>query len=208
MDNPWLEIPLDDYEGHMALPSIEQAGMLADQFAHLIARYLPASVAVLGCAGGNGLDCIDPAKVTRVVAIDINPEFVKIVGERHSSRLNGLELYCADVQSESLQFEPVDFVYAALLFEYVDVSLALQSIKRNCRTRTVLATVLQLPSPGQPAVSPTPFKSLSALAPAMALVAPEYLKRRAIGAGFVSIGEESIIASPAGKEFCVQVFRS
>jgi hypothetical protein len=31
-DNPWLHIPLADYEGHMALPEIGQACMLADQF--------------------------------------------------------------------------------------------------------------------------------------------------------------------------------
>src|ERR1700689_4786619 len=31
MRNPWLEIPLEDYEGHMSHPSIGQAQMLADQ---------------------------------------------------------------------------------------------------------------------------------------------------------------------------------
>jgi len=29
--SPWLEIPLADYEGHMALPEIAQARMLADE---------------------------------------------------------------------------------------------------------------------------------------------------------------------------------
>jgi hypothetical protein len=28
--NPWLEIPLSDYEGHMELPQIGQAEMLAE----------------------------------------------------------------------------------------------------------------------------------------------------------------------------------
>jgi hypothetical protein len=31
MQTPWQEIPLEDYEGYMALPSIGQGKMLADQ---------------------------------------------------------------------------------------------------------------------------------------------------------------------------------
>ncbi len=32
MSNPWLDIPLAEYEGHMSLPTIDQADMLAAQF--------------------------------------------------------------------------------------------------------------------------------------------------------------------------------
>jgi hypothetical protein len=32
MKNPWLDIPLSDYEGHMALPEVAQAQLLADVF--------------------------------------------------------------------------------------------------------------------------------------------------------------------------------
>jgi hypothetical protein len=31
MSNPWLSIPLDDYEGHMSLPAVGQARMIAEQ---------------------------------------------------------------------------------------------------------------------------------------------------------------------------------
>jgi hypothetical protein len=37
VSNPWLEIPLSDYEGHMATPSIRQAQLLADQLALMLA---------------------------------------------------------------------------------------------------------------------------------------------------------------------------
>jgi hypothetical protein len=30
MANPWLEIPLDDYEGHMRAPGVEQLGLLSE----------------------------------------------------------------------------------------------------------------------------------------------------------------------------------
>jgi hypothetical protein len=51
MNDPWLDVPLADYEGHMALPGIEQAQLLSDVFAGAPAKFSPRSVAVIGCAG-------------------------------------------------------------------------------------------------------------------------------------------------------------
>lgn len=36
MTNPWLAIPLADYEGHMASPVVGQAEMVADEFEALL----------------------------------------------------------------------------------------------------------------------------------------------------------------------------
>jgi hypothetical protein len=36
MRNPWLDIPLADYEGHMALPAIGQSRLIADQLDTLV----------------------------------------------------------------------------------------------------------------------------------------------------------------------------
>jgi len=50
MNNPWLDFPLADYEGHMALPGIEQAQLLSDIFADVLAKFsprLPLSLAAL-----------------------------------------------------------------------------------------------------------------------------------------------------------------
>jgi hypothetical protein len=47
----------------------------------------------------------------------------------------------AEVQSESLIYYPVDFTYAALLFEYVGVLSTLKTLKRNSRPNAVLTTV-------------------------------------------------------------------
>jgi hypothetical protein len=67
-DNPWLTIPLADYEAHMALPQVGQAQLLADLFAAELRARSPASVAVLGCAGGNGFEHAPAA--LRVVGIE------------------------------------------------------------------------------------------------------------------------------------------
>ncbi len=206
MHNPWLDISLQDYEGHMSLPSIGQAQMLAEQFERLMKRELPSSVAVIGCAGGNGLDRIAAGAVGRVVAVDINREYIDETSRRYSNRLPCLDLHCADVQSNTLRFEPVDLIYAALLFEYVDLSSALATLKRNCRPGGVLAAVLQLPHPDKDAVSPSPYTSLQALAPLMKLVAPAELSRHAARVGFTA-DESSTVELPSGKQFWLQTFR-
>ena len=100
----WLTIPLEDYEAHMALPAVGQAQMLAEQLAILIERHAPASVAVMGCAGGNGLERFESTCVQRVVAVDINPQYIAVSKIRYANRLANLELRCADVESQGLQF--------------------------------------------------------------------------------------------------------
>ena len=108
MDNPWLKIPLSDYEGHMSLPSVAQDRLLSDVFTSALDRYEPRSVAVLGCAGGNGFERISPETTRHVIGIDINPEYINQARTRFAGRLSGLELFVGDVQTETFDFEPVE----------------------------------------------------------------------------------------------------
>jgi SAM-dependent methyltransferase len=204
--NPWLDIPLQDYERHMALPSISQAKMLADQLERLIERHTPASIAIIGCTGGNGLDRIQPARVERVVAVDINPKYIAAAELRHANRLRNLDLRCADVQSELLQFDPVELIYAALIFEYVDTAATLATLKRNLRPDGTLAIILQLPHSDQNAVSPSPYKSLAKRGSILRLVAPDDLQTHATAVGFRT-GRSGTIDLPSGKRFCLQTFQ-
>ena len=73
---PWRAIPLADYEGHMEAPQVGQAAMLRDILGEFVTRLRPASLALLGAAGGNGLECVEPGVVRRVVAVDINPDYL------------------------------------------------------------------------------------------------------------------------------------
>ncbi|HEX3835699.1 MAG TPA: class I SAM-dependent methyltransferase [Steroidobacteraceae bacterium] len=114
MESPWLKIPLADYEAHMAAPNIDQASLLADVFSTLLRRFQPASVAVIGCAGGNGFEHIDPHMTTRVVTVDINPEYLEATARRHSAGCGNLTLLNADIAGMELPVEPVDLFYTAL----------------------------------------------------------------------------------------------
>lgn len=75
MTNPWLQIPLSDYETHMALPHVRQAELLSSIFGSALDTYAPRSIALLGCAGGNGLEQLEGRELGRVVAVDINPVY-------------------------------------------------------------------------------------------------------------------------------------
>jgi hypothetical protein len=207
MSNTWLDIPLDDYEGHMSLPAVGQAQMIAEQLAHAIKRWTPTSIAVIGCAGGNGLDRISGSRVERVVAVDVNPDYIERTRDRYAKRLQGLELICADVQSESLIYDAVEFTYAALLFEYVGLPSTLKTLKRNSRPGAILTAVLQLPHSSVPAISPSPYSSLGDLATAMTLVAPEKLCHAAEHVGF-TVADSTVLELSSGKRFRVQNFTS
>jgi hypothetical protein len=103
MTNPWLQIPLSDYETHMALPNVRQAQLLADILGRALNQYAPRSLALLGCAGGNGLEQVVNRMVDRIVAVDINPAYIEHVRTRWSGRIAGLDLVVGDVQKDDLR---------------------------------------------------------------------------------------------------------
>lgn len=205
MNNPWLEIPLSDYESHMSLATVAQAEFLATQFSDALHQFLPASVAVIGCAGGNGFDRILP-ETKRVVGVDINPGYVAAASSRFRTRIPGLELHVADVQAGALPFDPVDLIYAALVFEYVSPSAALANLSRACRPGGRLVVVLQLPSQHVDAVSPSPYRSLQALVPLMRQIPPAELTGYAASCGF-TLETEKTVPLDSGKTFAIQVHR-
>ena len=67
MSDPWLSIPLADYEGHMGADNVQQLSALSGLFKRALDVCLPDSVAILGIAGGNGLEHANPATIKRIV---------------------------------------------------------------------------------------------------------------------------------------------
>ncbi|MBF0528832.1 MAG: methyltransferase domain-containing protein [Deltaproteobacteria bacterium] len=205
MNNPWFEIPLSDYESHMSLPTIAQAEMLAAQFSEVMGKFSPESVAVIGCAGGNGFDRI-PSATKRVIGVDINPSYIAAASSRHAGRVPGLEFHVADIQAGPLPLDPVDLIYAALVFEYVSLPAALGNLSRVCRPGGHLVSVFQKPSAHEHAVSPSPYLSLQKLAPLMRIIPPAELTQCAASFGFTLESEKTLVLN-SGKEFAIQVYR-
>jgi hypothetical protein len=62
----------------MALPTIGQADMLSGELKRLLHDYPSEAVATIGCSGGNGFAEAASAGVSRIVGIDINPQYAPL----------------------------------------------------------------------------------------------------------------------------------
>lgn len=80
---------------------------VADVFKTALSYCRPRSVAVLGVAGGNGLEQIDSAITERIVGVDINQRYLDEVRHRFDTP-SGLELYCCDLAERELELAPVE----------------------------------------------------------------------------------------------------
>jgi SAM-dependent methyltransferase len=207
MTNPWLDIPLSDYEGHMALPGVAQAQLLAEILAGQLRSLQPDSLAVLGCAGGNCFERIDPDVTSRVVGVDLNGLYLPEARNRFGKSFRALELVEGDIQNDTIAFDPVDLIYAALILEYVNVDATFSQLRRLLNPGGTLVTVIQLSNADIPAVTPSPYSSLQALESIMRFIAPEFLPEVA-GRNGLTQTSSSTRQAPGGKRFQVQTFRA
>lgn len=190
----------------MGSPNVRQLEFLSRIFGELVAEYRPASIAVLGCATGNGFEHVRPESVRRLVGVDINPEYLDVCRGRHGWRIPCMELVCGDFASCELEERSFEYIHAALFFEYVDPDLALEKCSRWLVAGGILGVVLQLPSETCGKVSETGYTSVRCLEPIINLVEPGTLRRLAARHGFSEVGS-SIETLESGKRFFVGVYR-
>lgn len=202
--NPWLQVPLKDYEGHMQSPEVGQLDALADLFAEALARCRPRSVAILGIAGGNGLDRIDPAITERIEGFDLHPAYVGAVRRRYST-LSGMALHCADLAEELVAAEPVELVHAALIFEHAGMGRCLENAVSLVASGGRLSVVLQLPGEPGTEVAATAFPSVQQLRKRFRLIDPDEFRRAVQPLGF-RLDSERRRSLPAGKSFWMGLF--
>ena len=203
MSNPWLGVPLADYEGHMDSPEVHQLGALAELFAEVLALCRPESVAVLGIAGGNGLDHVDRAITKRIVGLDVNPSYLEAVRSRYAHPC--LELHCVDLAKHRVELEPVRLVHAALVFEHAGAGVCLENALSLVAPGGTLSVVLQLPSEIGQNVSASRFPSMQTLRSNFSLIEPVWLRRTLEERDF-RLTHETKRSLPAGKGFWMGVF--
>jgi len=206
MSNPWLNVPLTEYEQHMSSAEVQQLGALSDLFAEALGRCRPLSIAVLGIAGGNGLDHIDSTITARVVGLDLNPLYLAAVQQRYSHVL-GLELHCVDLSEQRVKLEPVQLVHAALVFEHAGVDCCLENALSMITPGGNLSVVLQLPAESGPTVGASHLSSMQNLKSHLSLVSPAWLRESVSGRGFRLV-HQTTRALPAGKGFWMGIFSS
>ena len=204
MTNPWLSVPLADYEGHMASSEVQQLGALADLFAEALAYCRPASVAVLGVAGGNGLDRIDSTVTRRVVGIDFNPSYVEAVRQRFGA-LQGLEVHCLNLANQAIKLPRVQLVHAALVFEHAGLGRCLENAVTLVEPGGALSVVLQLPSEIASDVTPSAFASIQNLKSHFSLVETAVLREMLEERAFL-LQYETRRSLQGGKAFWMGIF--
>lgn len=119
MKNPWEEISLPDYEGHMGLPSVLQLQTLNEMMKDQLDAYPASRVMILGVAGGNGLEHIRKGRFLKVYGVDVNASYLAAAAARYSNLAGELECLCADLTEEPCRLPKADFVIANLLVEYI-----------------------------------------------------------------------------------------
>jgi len=144
MNNPWLNIPASDYEGHMGLPEVDQLAFLGNVFKEALNKYDSRSLAYLGCATGNGLEYIDNKKTEQLTVIDINPEYLEILKTRYQKQIPNMEIIEADLCSYEGNGKRYSLIFAGLLFEYVSPETLLLKTANWIENEGVLFVVLQL----------------------------------------------------------------
>jgi predicted TPR repeat methyltransferase len=202
--NPWLQIPAEDYEGHMSSNNVGQLKVLSEIFRKGVSEYNPESIMLLGCATGNGLEHLKG--VETVVGVDVNPEYIEKCRSRFIMKLPRLNLICADIDTFDYQAESFDLIHAALIFEYLEVESLLKKAFGWLNRGGYLSAVLQLESKVTSAISETGFSSLKILQPIHKLVDPNIFVNRCTEIGFREIKNYEVLL-PGEKKFIVILFQ-
>lgn len=195
--NAWNQIPLEDYEMHMQHDTVAQAQLLNKLTHEYLRKCCPQTPLFLGVSGGNGLEHIDLAKTTSVYGIDINKSYLEETRKRFGEKIKGLVLINSDIATSKESFVKADFVWAALIFEYIDIQKCFEFIDNNTDNSAKLIVTIQSNN-GNQSVSQTGVESIKSVKDIFTIVDADHLKAIAQTFGFELIGSEENIM-PNGK---------
>jgi ubiquinone/menaquinone biosynthesis C-methylase UbiE len=204
-ENPWLEIPIAEYVGHMSDSHVRQYEMLNTIFRQAYSNRQPEKLLVLGISDGNGLEHISKKITRKIIVIDINPEYLAVAQRTFHTKLPQLDFICEDVDKYKFPANYFDMIHGALIFEYVDYQKLLVKIAKSLKIGGVLSTVIQLEDEKVSKISETKFKSLKKLASIMKIVDINTFKNYAFNNNLREIHKE--IIKPYGeKSFYYRIF--
>lgn len=198
-NNPWTEIPIDDYEQHMSHSSVGQLGLLNSLTKKYLATIKPATCVFMGIAGGNGLEHIDNEITKNVIAIDINQQYLDVCFSRYKNRIGSLQLLNLDISKNTSQVCSADFIWAALVLEYAGIDKCLEFSKNNILPGGHFIVTIQSNNNLQ-SVSPTGIESVKEAGSIFTMIDPGVLLVKAREIGYALVGQEEN-QLPNGKTF-------
>ena len=154
MSNPWQEIDLNAYESHMSLGSVAQLQALNRIMKAQLSAHPADTVMILGIAGGNGLEHIDPQRTKKVYGVDINPDYLKECCERYPALDKVFEPVCCDVSAQADALPKADLLIADLFVEYVGCACFARAVAQV--SPEYVSVVIQLDT-GKEYVSDSPY---------------------------------------------------
>jgi ribosomal-protein-alanine N-acetyltransferase len=198
-ENPWIRIDLAAYEEHMGAEGVLQTqalnGITAEQLAGAHGR-----VALLGAAGGNGLEHVDPAFIEKIYAVDINGKFLEACRERYARLGGALETVCLDLSEEGAALPACNMMICNLIVEYLGARRFAGLMGASCAGGCTVSCVIQK-SRGSAFVSESPAaKKLESLEPLHRDIGEEELTDEMKKAGFDAVFKKAY-PLPNAKEF-------
>jgi len=190
----------------MASLNVAQLSFLAKTFKEALENHDCNTIALLGCATGNGLEYVKNEVTQRVTAVDINPEYLEILRQRYNDSVPGLEIVKDDLEKCRMEEQAYSLIFAGLVFEYLEPRTLLQKIAKWLRMDGIMVSVLQLPAKNLSGVTETPYTSLKALDSIMNLIDPKQFKIIATDVGLMEI-EEKEITLETGKSFYIGTYQ-
>lgn len=128
--NPWKQIDLAQYESHMGLDSVGQLQAVSRMTKGQLGDFPARTAAILGVAGGNGLEHVPAGKFSAVYGIDVNPAYLAECGRRFSHLSDILRLVEADVSDPVAALPRAELVVANLFVEYVGCGAFARAVER------------------------------------------------------------------------------
>lgn len=204
--HPWREIDLVVYERHMSDARVGQLQRLREITRDQLAAFPARTVAVLGVAGGNGLDVIEPSAVDAVYGYDINPDYLLACDERFRDVL-GERLNLVEARIDrSVRIEPAGLVIANLIVEYVGAEEFAAFAAVNAASIGVLSSVVQRNDEAGFVSSTDDSSAFDGLASVASDVEPETFAELMSSAGFALVSSADY-PLPNGKTLVRQDFR-
>lgn len=195
--NPWRQVPLSVYEGHMELDNVAQLQALDTLYAERLRAYPARRVAFWGIAGGNGLRHIQSALCDAVYGVDINEAYLSACRGRYPELAEKLTLIAADL-SQPVELPYAELIFADLLIEYIGIP-AFIARTAACRPRFLCCTIQQ--NLAEAFVSPSPYaEALAGVGSLHTDVAEDALTKSLSDIGYLLM-QRGVIPLVNGKQF-------